>query len=201
MIINTWFPTLIGIDHLDQEKNFNQYLIDKAYEIKNQVGGSVTTTWKCDTFNTLGQWDHIKENDPVVNKLIDLVADRVWQFSSQFGKIKSERLVCNDFWFNIGSPGAYQEYHQHCSNHFSVVYYLKTNPQSGKIVLRSIESFADVFELPIDEKDLTESSYKTCFYQPKDSMVLIFKSNLLHMVEKNNSDTDRISIAMNFKFV
>jgi len=31
-------------------------------------------------------------------------------------------------------------------------------------------------------------------------LVLIFRSNLAHMVEKNMSNEDRVSIAMNFRF-
>ena len=49
-------------------------------------------------------------------------------------------------------------------------------------------------------KNLNKISYPACWYEPENSMLLIFRSNLIHMVEKNNSNDDRISISMNFKF-
>jgi hypothetical protein len=51
---------------------------------------------------------------------------------------------------------------------------------------------------PLPASVYVPSNYKTCTYTPQESMLLIFRSNLLHMVEKNKSDEDRISISMNF---
>ena len=59
-------------------------------------------------------------------------------------------------------------------------------------------SISDSFPLITDE--LTYASFRTCSYNTKESLVLIFRSSLAHMVEKNLSNEDRISIAMNFKF-
>jgi hypothetical protein len=42
---------------------------------------------------------------------------------------------------------------------------------------------------------------KSCNYEPAPTKLLVFKSNLQHMVEKNLSNKDRISIAMNFELV
>ena len=42
---------------------------------------------------------------------------------------------------------------------------------------------------------------KSCSYTPEPTKILIFKSNLLHMVEMNLSNSDRISIAMNFELI
>jgi hypothetical protein len=103
-----------------------------------------------------------------------------------------------DFWFNIAAQGAYQEYHLHPKSHFSLVYYVQTQKQCGNIVFQTADTLTDMFPLIADQA--TYASYKNCFYTPKDSLLLIFKSTLLHMVEKNLSDKDRISVAMNFKF-
>jgi len=39
---------------------------------------------------------------------------------------------------------------------------------------------------------------KTFRYKAEECKMLIFRSNLSHMVNYNNSDDDRISISMNF---
>jgi len=193
--IDSWFPTLIYSHKLDVFKN-NDYLKEKALSLKEEYNSKTLNEWKCDTFNTLSQYDDYN-NDVIIKKLIGYVKQHVIHFSKEFG-VKSENIECKNFWFNVASPENYQEYHYHPNNHFSVVYYVQTPPNCGNIVLRPSDSFTDMYSLPIEEYN--NNSYKTCFYRPYESMLLIFKSNLLHMVEKNKSDSDRISIAMNFTY-
>ncbi len=200
-MIESWFPTLIFSDTLTEFLDKNEYLVEKAYSVRNKNNNAVGTDWNCDTYNTLGKFNYRIDNDEILNRLIEICKIKVLEFSKTYGIDKSiEDLRCEDLWFNISEIGNYQEYHQHADSHFSLVYYAKANKNCGNILFRSIESFADMCQLPVNPNNYTAASYKSCFYTPKESMILIFRSNLLHMVEKNNSDTDRISIAMNFKF-
>lgn len=200
-MIDSWFPTLIYRDTLSEFADKNPYLENKANELKNKLNGSLDTHWQCDTFNTLGQYNPYDDNDTVINNLIETCKIKVLEFSKVYGIEKRiTDLCCHDFWFNISSTGNFQEYHQHTNSHFSLVYYVKAPLGSGNIHFKSIESITDMFDLPIHHKNLTQASYKSCMYEPKNSMVLIFRSNLLHMVAKNLSDQDRISISMNFRF-
>lgn len=196
--ISLWFPTLIYEDILTEFKNNNRYLESKAYEIQQEFT-NISTTWNCDTYNTLSQ-DNIDINkDPIIKDLICLCKEKVIDFASEYGIIKSvEDLECIDTWFNIAEYGNYQEYHIHPKSDFSIVYYVKTEESCGNIIFQNKDSLTDMF--PLDTDELTYASYKTCFYTPRDSLILIFRSNLPHMVEKNLSNNDRISIAMNFKF-
>jgi uncharacterized protein (TIGR02466 family) len=200
-MIEQWFPTLIYSDTLEEFRDNNQHFAEKAYEIRTANGDQPGTTWNCDTYNTLGKFNYKIANDGQINRLVNLCKSKVLEFSKEYGVSKNiEDIHCDDLWFNISSRGNYQEYHQHSDSHFSLVYYVKAEKNCGNILFRNIESFADMCQLPIDSNNYTAASYKTCFYTPKESMILIFRSNLLHMVEKNNSDSDRITIAMNFKF-
>ena len=76
--------------------------------------------------------------------------------------------------------------------------YLNPDQFSRNIVFQTTDTLTDMF--PLDVKQPTYASYKNCFYTPTNAMLLIFRSTLLHMVEKNLSGEDRVSIAMNFKF-
>jgi len=131
-MIDSWFPTLISHEVLEEFKDRNSYFSNKAYSIQKNNENLTGTSWNCDTYNTLGKFNYKLDNDQQINQLINICKLKVLEFSR---------------------AGNY-----------------------------------------------TSASYKSCFYTPKESMILIFRSNLLHMVEKNNSDTDRISIAMNFRF-
>ena len=196
-MIEEWFPTPIYFTDL---KNIdNQILKKRAYDLKEN-NPNVSSDWLCDTFNTLDK-DYLLNNDDdkAIINLIETTGEHVYKFAEEFG-LSAEKydLVCRDFWFNIANTGDYQEFHQHPNNHLSAVYYVQTDKQSGNIVFRNPESIGDMFQIPNDID--TRLSYKSARYEPNESRLLIFKSNLLHMVEKNKSNRDRISIAMNFYF-
>jgi uncharacterized protein (TIGR02466 family) len=196
--ISIWFPTLIYENILKEFVGQNAYLSEKAYKIKNKESKS-SANWGCDTYSTLFQYDAFNDSDEIIQNLIRASKEHVMDFSKEFGITKTiEDLECIDFWFNIAGPGAYQEYHLHPKSHFSLVYYVQTQKQCGNIVFQTADTLTDMFPLLADNS--TYASYKNCFYTPKDSLMLIFKSTLLHMVEKNLSGQDRISVAMNFKF-
>ena len=196
--ISLWFPTLIYENILEDFDSDHTHLISKAYDIRRQ-SPDTKTSWSCDTYNTLLQYNANNDSDIIVQKLIKECKSLVIDFANEFGVNRSiDDLECNDFWFNIGEPGSYQEYHMHPRSDFSLVYYVKTNKDSGNIIFQDTSSISDTFPLVTDT--LTYASFRTCSYTPKDSLVLIFRSGLAHMVEKNMSNEDRISIAMNFRF-
>ena len=200
-MIKTWFPTLIYFNILEDFKNHNLHLKNKAYFLKKQNASISNTEWKCDTFNTLNLYDYSKDDDIIVTNLVNICKNKVLEFSKEYGVNQPiSNLQCHDFWFNIASTGNYQEFHQHSQSHFSAVYYVSVDDNCGNINFRSIEAMTDMFSLPVADKDTTYASYKSCEYTPKESGLLIFRSNLLHMVEKNLSEKDRISISMNFRF-
>jgi hypothetical protein len=78
------------------------------------------------------------------------------------------------------------------------VYYLQVGNDCGNIIFRSFEADTDMLPLPADI--LTYPNYKTMSIMPEEDNLLIFRSNLKHMVEKNISNVQRISLSMNFLF-
>lgn len=190
MDINSWVPTLIYRNVLTQFTGLNNYFIHKAKEIREK-NPNPTTCWDCDTYNTQELYDFL--NDENLKEFISVCESEVNKFSQHFGV--SLPAKCVDAWINVSSPGDYQEYHIHPLRHFSLVYYVKSNENSGNIRFK-LNNANDMFPLPIDK--YTNASFDDCYYKPEESSILIFRSNLQHMVEKNKSFEDRISIAMNF---
>lgn len=196
--IRSWFPTLIYESILADFKQHNEYLESKVYDIQ-QESPTLDAGWSCDTYNTLFHYNFLNDQDTIIQSLLDCCKEKVVKFAAEYGIRKStNELECIDLWFNIAKHGSYQEYHLHPKSEFSLVYYIKTNPNCGNIVFQNGNSLTDMF--PLVTEETTYASHRTCFYTPKDSLVLIFRSNLNHMVEKNLSSKDRISIAMNFRF-
>jgi len=184
------FPTLIRVISIPQTEETFLKFIEKATHLEQTLDHS--TDWRCDTFNTLNKYDMIA--DPLFQNLTQQITSEVKLLAKDFGVTKDVRV--KDSWINVARPGAFQETHIHPNSHFSVAYYIKAPVNSGNIVFRSAEANTDMFELPVSE--LTPANYKTFFIEPEVGKLIVFRSNLLHMVEKNMSNETRISITMNF---
>ena len=197
--IKTWFPTSIYSKNLETI-NYNHHLATKALDLKEKLTGSVND-WRCPTFSTINQYDWSIDKDPIINDLIETCRHEVHEFGKTLGVTKEiTDLKCNDFWFNIAQPGEYQEYHQHTNTHFSLSYYVKAPQNCGNIVFKSLESMFDMNALPIHDNNINELSYKTCSYTPQESGLVVFRSHIPHMVERNLSNESRIGITMNFSY-
>lgn len=199
-MIDLWFPTAIYRDNLSKDFVSNEYLKLKAEKLifreKNKH-----TQWRCDTLSTIEFYNWKDDNDSEIQKLISLIKLKILEFATNFGIDPLTELRCDHCWFNIALPASYQEYHQHANSHFSAVYYIDVREKSGNIVFKSSESVTDMCSLPVKSNNLTNLSYKTCSYTPKNYDLYIFRSNLLHMVEKNQTNENRISMSMNFGFI
>jgi uncharacterized protein (TIGR02466 family) len=183
------FPTLLH--RIIEVQPSNDLFKETALQLKETLPQS--SDWRCGTFTTLNRYDMI--NDPLFKDFINYVTDQVSQFAVEFGCNPNSASV-TDSWINVAQPGDYQEYHIHTGNHFSAVYYVTAPKDSGNIVFRSFEADTDMFPLPV--KMMNYTSYKTFSIPPEEGTLLIFRSNLRHMVETNMSNESRISIAMNF---
>ena len=75
--------------------------------------------------------------------------------------------------------------------------YVKTPENCGDIVFYSPRSEEC---LTIPTRDGNYSNYMYCTYKAVQSNVIIFRSNVPHMVKQNNSKENRCSIAMNFNY-
>ena len=186
------FTDLIYSTSLRQHANLNDYFYNVVLQSKKQ-NINPTTDWRCDTFNTAKSLNLNIDNNFLI--ILEDIKKEVINFSKDFG-VLTNNIICTESWINLAEAGNYQEYHIHPASHFSVVYYVNSPDNSGNIIFKSHEAISDMFPIPADI--LTPANYKTYSYTPKNNDLLIFRSNLNHMVEKNISNEDRVSISANF---
>lgn len=189
-MIDSWFPTLIYKDTLS---GFDNKLISSYCErIRDKFPSK--HQWRCNTYSSMSSgYEMLK--DEYFTSLVTTIANRVGEFSQSYGMGNCDVHV-TDSWINVAEHGAYQEYHIHTDNHFSAVYYVAAPEDCGNICFRSHEANFDM--CPLKTKIHNENTFKTTSYKAVESNLIIFRSNLLHMVETNNSTENRISISMNF---
>jgi uncharacterized protein (TIGR02466 family) len=79
---------------------------------------------------------------------------------------------------------------------FSGVFYLKTPPESGKLVLTNsgLNRLWGGCELIKEKNQFTGESLRI---EPEEGSIILFPSYLPHSVETNNHDDERISISFN----
>lgn len=190
--LDLWFPIAIGSTSILVSNN--DEISTEALAVRERLQGISDNNWRCNTFNTLDSYD-LLEHPPIYKELVDKVGIEVKRFAQNFG-IADLSLELLDAWINIAEPGAFQEYHTHPHSHFSACYYVDAPEGCGDIVFRSPQAVSDMFPLPYRNTPL---QYKTIEYTPGKGKVLVFRSNIEHMVERNESGSTRISIAFNFK--
>ena len=181
------------------ELNFDvDLLTDKVYQIYEE-NKNIKSDWYCDTWNSL--LNHNLIEDKHFNNLLYEISNNVKIFSKEYQLEENKKLACSAAWVNISKQNNFQEFHNHANSHFSVVFYIKTKTNCGNIIFKNTEAFFDMFTLPVKKDSYNILNCKTYSVEPKDNMLLIFRSNLQHMVEKNISNSDRISLSANFKIL
>jgi uncharacterized protein (TIGR02466 family) len=189
--VHFWFPSTIYIAENVLTPEENQLIIDRIDEIQKTTpsGGD---NWQCNMYNTLGTFNFV--NDPTFAKLIDESNNHVFELVRLLGS--AERYTPSDVWANVSEKNSFQEYHAHSASTFSAVYYAAVPEDSGKIWF---ESPLEPDMLPVkNTTNYNPLSFRNAYYTPKPRTLMIFRSYLKHMVEMNNSDEQRISVAFNY---
>jgi uncharacterized protein (TIGR02466 family) len=103
-----------------------------------------------------------------------------------------------NMWANINYPGGYNKPHIHPNSLFSGVYYIKAEPNSGKLICNDprpgIQTTMPIRKPGQPPKHL----WREVHLEPKVNRILMFPSWLWHCVEPNESNDIRISVSFNF---
>lgn len=190
MIINKIFPTLVGYkENVFIQKDLDK-ILERIYFIKKSIKEekSFWLSGEKSPYNTINSYNMARDKNFLF--FIEEINQNVIEFSKEFND--NREYLCSSSWFNIYNNQNYQEPHSHLNSVYSAVFFPKAPKGSGKIVFQN----PSIHEMSPDEDSY--ASYPNWFFEPKDNMLLIFRSNLRHFVLQGNNDEDRISIAMNY---
>ena len=103
-----------------------------------------------------------------------------------------------NMWANINPPGGMNMPHLHPNALFSGVYYVKSQPQSGRLKIYDPRPGVQT-NMPIRKpgnpgKDL----WREAILEPVVGRIIMFPAWLWHSVEENTSNDIRISVSFNF---
>ena len=164
--------------------------IDDIYLLKQSEAQS-------DGYSNVNGWQ--KDIDPNTAFLYELKQMLLKNFSDYLDYYKF-RGHCNGFEFekffvNVNPPNAYHTMHHHVCGEFSGAFWLKSELKSGQLFLLNPypNSFMNTSTL-IPSKDCNVKVFPST-----PNTGVFFNSNLIHYVDVNRSESDRISVAYHIK--
>ena len=183
------FPSVIHQFDVNGFDNIQNQLIDYAYNLKKKDSEGVI-------YSNHGGWQSpsfiVKdENDLLHSFLINCLYN--------FPNIDKSINFEVDAWIKINKKGDYNEKHNHPNSHLAGVLYLKCPKDCGNIVFDSPTGFQSYQEILSYIKEFKECNnvFQSYEFFPVEGKMLIFPSHLLHVVQANKSNEDRISVSFN----
>lgn len=191
MKIQSLFVTPVGFSENPNHKNMQKDLVKECKSLKNKIkcGGD---NWNSTVYNTC-QTNNLHQNKKF-NKLHDWIFNEVKVFADALG-YTNKKMFCKLSWFNYYNKHDYQESHDHEGNEISAVYFLSSPKNCGHLRFISPEP-KGINHIYIEKNPLTWREFKVV---PKDGLLVMFKSNLIHDVQQNKSNKPKISLSYNFK--
>ena len=187
MIKEGFFPTLIYAEDLkldldEMAKNITQWSKEEQGVTKTNVGG-----WHSKT-----DMHHKPEYKPLVNELFKMVHN---VFREEF--LEAGPLLGNT-WANINYKGGYNKAHVHPNSLFSGVFYVKTPPNSGRLVCMDPRPGLQTCMPNRKKVEIPKYLWREVQLQPQENRAIIFPAWLWHSVDPNESNEPRISVSFNF---
>tara|TARA_B100000085_G_C18509035_1_gene498791 strand:+ start:66 stop:683 length:618 start_codon:yes stop_codon:yes gene_type:complete len=194
-VIQEMFPTGLYAmrDLLSAEEN--EILVRKILQLEGIFGRGNLNDWlsgqssPSNCFHLSSLKDYLE-----FQPLIDRTTQCVEEFARAYGS--DAEYFCNDAWYNVYTPGQYQEFHTHPNSIFSCVYFVSVPENAPGIYFKRPNS--DCMYPPKDISRVTPLQDRHVTAPAVECALVIFRSDLQHSVPPGSFDGKRITIAMNF---
>ena len=187
MIKEGFFPTLI---YAQDFKLATNQLAQNIIQWSNQDQGLKKTNVK--GWHSQTDMHKKPEYKPLVDELFKMVHQ---VFNEEF--LEREPRLGN-MWANINPPGGYNRPHVHPNSLFSGVYYVKTPPNSGKLICNDPRPGIQTCMPTRKKVEIPKHLWREVHLEPQENRAIMFPAWLWHTVEPNESNDIRISVSFNF---
>ena len=106
--------------------------------------------------------------------------------------------VLGNMWANINPKDGLNQPHIHPNSLFSGVYYIKSNPQAGRLKIYDPRAGSQIVMPNRKKGKPPKHLWRDANIDPIPGRIIIFPAWLWHSVEPNQSNDLRISVSFNF---
>lgn len=192
MPVEHWFSTpIFAYDLTGDIFNAVQQEISLCINTAREVSVDTKTQWGDTVVTTFDGTNDIETYNLTTLNLVMKQAINEYVKTINY---RGPELVLTESWFNFYKSNGFQFDHSHPTFRVAGTYYYKSNGNDGSIRFQNPNPYAHAQLFPADG-----TSVESVSYAPKPGRLLLFPSWLVHRVNLNNTDNERISIAMNFK--
>ena len=188
------FPTVIHELKVDNFGSIKKDLVNYVYEQKQRDSQGVS-------FSNVGGWQSGPSYSNFDNILLTTITETLIPYFSNNVLDMSKKIQYNGLWMNINRKGDYNTSHDHAMCHLAGVFWLKTPKNCGNIHFFSPHSFTHGSEMQRYTEDFQKKTnvYSSYWFSPVEGSILVFPACLIHRVDSNQSDEDRISASFNLE--
>ena len=188
------FPTVVHEVTVKNFKSIKKDLVNYVYEQKQRDSQGVS-------FSNVGGWQSGPSYSNFDNILLTTITETLIPYFSNNVLDMSKKIQYNGLWMNINRKGDYNTSHDHAMCHLAGVFWLKTPKNCGNIHFFSPHSFTHGSEMQRYTEDFQKKTnvYSSYWFSPVEGSILVFPACLIHRVDSNQSDEDRISASFNLE--
>ena len=184
------FPSVFHEYNFNKKDFKKNKLIDFCYAEKEQNPKGLKRSNR-------GGWHsrviNINEDNPISSHLKNGLGKSVFTTLSQ------KLSVHVEYWIMINSPNTYNCSHTHPNSHLSGVFWIQASEKSGDLKFINPSNFQAYVELHsyVEPFKLDTNAYEAYKYNPTEGKMVTFSSHVIHEVENNKSNEDRIAVSYN----
>lgn len=183
--IKQLWPTPLYMNKIEVSKEVLDFTFSYDYERMKSNNGSYTSNKK------------ILDSLPTLKVQIE---NEIQTFTHDYLKVGDNvNFYITTSWINKHIPGDHSHIHHHANAIFSGVYYIKHPENGGDFVIHDNPMTPNVCHKTVilnykETNDVNTDQYRI---KPKDGLLIMFPSFVMHSVENNQSNEDRYSLAFN----
>ena len=192
--IYSFFPSLLQVTEINEAEELNKTFMAGVEKVKKTEPNTKPDSWACTVYTTINSPKILLEYEEF-EPLRDIIMREATKFAKvmMFDLLK-QPLILNECWLNVYGPSDSQEAHVHGNHVLSGNYYVKAPEGCGEFLLHS--PYADtMFNPPYSE--MNELNMTAAPIQPKDGLMLMFRSFLKHSVKPSQCKEERVGISFN----
>jgi uncharacterized protein (TIGR02466 family) len=180
-MINNLFPTAVGFYELDNPVTEEELQFIKDLETRSNEGNTTSVD------NYLLKSKEMKRIAAFIDKSVQDY------FKTVYAPKHKVKPYVTQSWANYTNKGQFHHKHAHPNSFISGVFYVAADPAKDRIFF-----YKDGYQqIKVTTESWNPWNSESWWYEVAAGKVVLFPSNLTHMVETVQTDDTRISIAFN----